>query len=122
MHPCDSSCHNAQARSFKRCKDASFLPKPSSEEKAYTSEALTRSLGLYKQKYPAAARASIADDLLVSMEQVRFCTSPLPSLVLQVHHWTVAVPPMPLVCSSMISGFWLFSITVNAKLQSLPKL
>ena len=74
-----------QIRSFKRGKEVGFLPKPISDEKAYTSEALTSSLGLYKQKFPDAAAADVADDFLTSMEQVRFCTSCFTSTVSAVH-------------------------------------
>ena len=75
VHFCDSNLHNVQARSFKRGKDSTFLPKPMADEKAYTSEALTSSLGLYKQKFPDAAAAGVTDDLLTIMQQVRVCSS-----------------------------------------------
>ena len=65
------------------------------DEKAYTSEALTSSLGLYKHTFPDAAAAGVADDLLTIMQQVRVCSSLRKPLVLQVRHWTDMVQQMP---------------------------
>ena len=101
IHPCDCNCHDVQARSFKPKREAGFLPKPSSDEKAYTSEALTSSLDLYKQKFADAAAGGNADDVFTSMEQASVCTVGSHAGVLQVHLWTEAVHQTPLVCGSM---------------------
>ena len=49
-----------------------FLPKRKHEE-ASSSEALTSSLGLYKQMFPTSAAAGVMDDVVAGMEQASCC-------------------------------------------------